>query len=455
MKEHNMIDFWKTNWILILMIITTSCIKPTVFGSYIEQMPKPDPNITRVFIDRDGSIYPSGLIKIEDNLLKNDQKVLIDNVPTVLDRGYLHSYFNYSRKEYYEQLNQYYNIPKQENKSQGWASLQYAMLEQISSQLNKNLAKQSTAGGSNATLVVLIHGYNVNQKAGENYEPYMVLEKRVKENYFADKPVHFLEVYWDGLNGNIFTIWPYAQANAVFVGLSLRNILNQISKDYPIRIITHSTGAVVATNALWNVRAAKGTKGDEMARWQFLKEGENDATNLCFGEMRLDAKNYKTPQHPDLRLASIAPAQPGLTYYDFLDRTPADPDSVGWYQRIIIGYNNNDFTTSKGLRFLAKSKAGLGATSLAVYATEYGNYVYPKIQKSNNNYKTRSYWIDLYPNRFFYTRHGLIKYLEQPATADLLNLLFQSDNKDSTPPKKGNEITLAPYINCPDCNCNY
>lgn len=439
----------------ITCLLLNSCIKPVVFGAYKEELPNQDVNVTRIFLDRDGSLYPDSLIKVDDELL--DEKIEVENteVHVSLHKGYLLNYFRYVKPEEYKQLKKRYNIPDYLNKTREWADLQYAMQTEIYTKLNRRLAEQSIQRGDKSTLVVLIHGYNVPQEIGKPYGPYEATKQRIKNDYFKDQPVEFLEVYWDGMQGNPLTIWSYAQANAAFVGLTLRGILDGVEKEYPIRILTHSLGATVATNALWNVRAVKQSKkqhGDTLSRWWVPKEGGNPVTKLCFGDMRTDSVHYKTPQHPNLRLASIAPAQPGLTYIDYLNRTPYDPDSLGWYQRVIIGYNNNDIATSKGLPFLAKS--GFGATSLAVFKDEYGKYVYPRVTEANYRSKTKAYWIDLYPNRIFYSGHGLVKYLAQPATAKLLDLLFKSDAVNETKPTKRKKEEREEIENCLDCSCN-
>jgi hypothetical protein len=435
------INFLKVNvWIFPLCLLLSCCgPKTTLFGTYRATQPTPPKNITRLFLDRDGSIYPDASIPVNEESLRKP----IHQLNTKFNGGYLQYYFNFVEPGQYQELKENFKIADRENKTEEWAELQYAMQREVIKQLNQKLALQSYPEGGKTTLVVLIHGFNVNSPQGEElYSPYTAVQSRVSQFFGEGNPVHFLEVYWDRMHGSPFTIWTYAQANASFVGLSLRGLLQGVGEQFPIRVLTHSLGATVAANALWNVRAAKGPKGDYLYRWWMPAAGDKDGTSLSFGRMRQDTSHYSTPRHPNLRLASIAPAQPGVTYLDFLDRTPMVPDSNSWCQRVIIGYNSFDYATNKIIKPLAKAKFGLGSTSLAVYKNEYGKYIYPRTNETKPLDFTDSYWVNLFPKRFFYTGHGLENYLKQPPASELLRLLLLDEPVPSTIPKKGKKVTL-------------
>ncbi len=181
-------------------------------------------------------------------------------------------------------------------------------------------------------------------------------------------------------------IWPWAQANGYYVGMELRRVLSALPHDRPVRILTHSLGAHVVTAALWNV-SSKLSGG-------VLQATVRDEANAPAVWVRyfngFSSPAYRTPTHPDLRLAMIVPAMPGLTfggatntdYYDrnYEGRPPVTapyqmprngPPST--YDRIVIGQNARDQVIEKFIHV----PTIYGSTTLGSHYDEFRNAVAP------------------------------------------------------------------------------
>jgi hypothetical protein len=168
--------------------------------------------------------------------------------------------------------------------------------------------------------------------------------------------------------------------------MELRRILTALPHDRPVRILTHSLGAHVATAALWNVSSKlsdsvldhnAGGPPDAAPEWVRYFDGFSSAA-------------YRTPTHPDLRLAMIVPAMPGLTfggernldYYDrnYEGRPPVTPGyqapqggPPSTYDRIVVGQNSSDEIIEK--YFL--KPAWYGSTTLGGQYSEFRDSVAP------------------------------------------------------------------------------
>ena len=199
-------------------------------------------------------------------------------------------------------------------------------------------------------LVFLIHGYNnTAETAFRSLEQLRVaVAKRFPATHFQ-----FVEIYWDGLHNegrqiNSFRIWDNAQYSAARVGLGLRRILSGIKHPYNY-VITHSHGAGVITEALFNVRRFKEKFYDCDPDGRIIKVLQADA-------------HYDTPQ-TQFAVGMLAPAIPGANVFDeYACRTIQGGMKVVSLTnyRFVNGFNKYDKVTSKW-----KFARFFGSTTLA------------------------------------------------------------------------------------------
>ncbi|MFC6223923.1 hypothetical protein ACFP2F_11785 [Hymenobacter artigasi] len=358
----------------------------------------------RLFIDRDGSLYPPDDVFISEEELRDQYEgYLLEN----LAKGHPHT------------LRKFYALHGIDTTAaaitsapaEGWPAFQAALRREAAAAINARLA----AVGPQATLVVLIHGFN--NTAGEAEASYDAVAARMRREGLPRGPHQLLEVYWDGRRGAAPYFFRYSQPNAQFAGLALRGVLNQLAPQYPVRIITHSLGTLVGCNALWNVTTSMGGKqvvsaaDSNLSFWQMLTEpaGNGKQTSRFFYQQAChDNANYRTPTTPDLRLGSIAAATPGATYTDYTDRTPllTDPKS-SIYRRVVITYNPTDKVLNK-FWLLAPLNWYLGYTQLGRSNSAYGFVADAVNTRSHDGH---SYQIPFYgcreKGKF---NHGLIGY---------------------------------------------
>ncbi|MGI4759166.1 MAG: hypothetical protein ACRYF0_00565 [Janthinobacterium lividum] len=260
-----------------------------------------------------------------------------------------------------------HGIPIPASLTEGWPMLQTRLRQEAAVSINTSLNNLGAA----STLVILLHGFNnTPEEARASYD---VVEAEMARQALPKGAYQVVEIYWDGRHGAIPFFFRYSQPNAQFVGLALRGILNQVSHDHPVRIITHSLGTLVGCNALWNVNTTMSVSSTNLKFWQDLKDASGNY-RYFYQVAAANATDYSTPTHPDIRLGSIAAAIPGRTYDDYLERTPKVSASMGLYKRVVITNNPTDKVLNKFWVF-APLNTFLGITTLGRSRLDYQNYV--------------------------------------------------------------------------------
>lgn len=405
---------------LLVSILLTNCGRAVVFGTLAQKPVNSGP--MQLYIDRDGSLYPSNGPGITDAVLGAKGT----------GQGYLLRYY----KNHPSDLTNLYDvhgITPPTDMLEAWPALQFKLRQEAASKINKQLDQL----GAKSTLVVLIHGFNNTPE--EAKDSFTEVEKQLRVNGLPNGPYQVLEVYWDGRSGAVPFFFLYAQPNAQLVGLALRGVVNQISHAHPIRILTHSLGTLVGCNTLWNVTSTMGgqvasVKDSNLKFWQDLTTIDaagNDVARFYYQQACKDAVNYSTPTHPDIRIGSVAAAVPGQTYDDYLDRTPARADNDGQYRRVVIGYNPTDKVLNKFWIF-APLHRRLGITTLGRRNYDYHHYVAPMLSTKSTggqSFQARFYRCKK-KGMFNHSFNGYAKSTEMPY---FLNLLL-SDNPPAAPP---------------------
>lgn len=343
---------------LVLVTLLPSCGRTAWFGA---RNGTKHPHSTAIFLDRDGSLYPTLGPPVDGKGLENST-------------GYLLAYYLDDEGQRTKLMTDN-GIDASMDIDKSWPSLQHKLRMDASQDITKKL----NALGPNATLVVLIHGFN--NTSDESIDSYKAAEDKIESSGMLTGSHLFLEVYWDGRFGKSLPLFfVYSQANAKFVGLGLREILSGVAPSHPVRILTHSLGAVVATNALWNVTT---TMQKDPARprdtwfWQQLNQGEG----YSYRAACLDTVHYRTPAHPNLRLAMIAAATPGETFTDYSQRTPGLRGQKGVYKRVTLGANQYDEVITR----LNTGLPILGYTNLGWDPAIYTSYVDETVNKAGHD----------------------------------------------------------------------
>ena len=252
-------------------------------------------NVTRVFLDKNGHVYP--LSDIDENLFRNanyELKKLSRLVSVNTDTSYW-----------------------------TWQKRQNEFSEKLASKLNGEISSEQN-------LYIFIHGFRkpaapINGDTSAHAD-YGFMRERI--NQATGKENYFLEIYWDGMYlkpehslkfivslGKMFK--KQAKENAENAGLGLRKVISKIEKN-DITVITHSLGAEVLTSLLFNA-----------------KEKEEEAT-----------------PHQRINICMAAPAISKKEFKRYYNRSLENPFIGRDNYNLTIIYNEEDFVLSKAYKFL-------------------------------------------------------------------------------------------------------
>lgn len=289
---------------LLLVILILAC-PLIVFAqdNYIIFRPHPKKNITRIYIDRHGNIYPPNdsieKAKFPDTSRKN---------PAYAD---LEAYYLKYNPAAFQRLRKRYNVDS-------FSQLQQRLLRDCAGEVNVRLAHTKK-------FIVLIHGFNEYAEL-----PYDTLETAIR-GQLAGQDVTWLEVYWDGLKAyaetpkHVLKIWARANRSAPYAAMTLRKLFALID-DADLYIIAHSLGACVATRLLFNT------------------------TERRHFPITAEWKRLPTPPQSSVTLAVLAPAIAGKRVFRCINQS-VPPGNFNSYKRLVIGYNKYDYATTKSMRF--------------------------------------------------------------------------------------------------------
>lgn len=275
------------------------------------------------FMDRAGDLYPPLSIEVDEYKMK---RLPGESVATL--RAYYYREKNQDTKEWRELLN------KTGTESSGdfdldWQSIQDTLRDEVVDIFRSYSGQE---------VLLAIHGFN--NAHGSISSWYDSLEKYIHENWPS---VNLVRMYWDGLENHTGVgIWAKAQFTAPRVGHGLRRIINRLDDDIELRVLTHSSGAIVIVNALGNGGGSyKGFTSDHYTV-------ERQRANYPDGD-------YKLPDNlKDLRIAMLTPAQPITAFNHFrfvpgdsTTPTPEDARNGVIPSRLIWGSSRGDYATKK------------------------------------------------------------------------------------------------------------
>ena len=313
-------------------------------------------DVVRIYMDKFGYYYPSTNINIDtgDFFFQHDKRTF----DTDTSSGNLFAYFT-KHKNKITELGNFYLVAASKDSCTVYNEVEKSIVKGYAdSILNKMKALNADQ------IVFLIHGFNCSDAT----DTFKEIRDTI-DSYGYNKNNHnvYVEIYWDGLQnlevkaGSAIPIWAHAQNNSIYVGLSLRNFLHSIPDSIPLVILSHSLGASVATETLFNTTR----------KWSGAPD-VNDAE-----ELKRLIKTTPTPDHHRIRLGMLAPAIPGeMTFVDFEERTPTHLTAAqNNIYPIVLGYNPKDYAVSKW--FLA---AKVGTTTLGSNYRWHGQYEIDRVR---------------------------------------------------------------------------
>ena len=281
----------------------------------LEIAPAPE-HVVRIFIDKEGYLYPEMLIK--DRKLRKASSSL-------------RSYFTKNENELNE-LCASHGLGREMDQQAKIAWLLESIAVDKINEINAKVPEYTS-------VITLIHGFRKKAYGRTGFHSsvdYRILESDMK---VKEKNVLVIEVYWDGTYISPIRGYKYrgfrlleeqALPNAEKVGEGLRRVLSFIETP-TLTILCHSLGAKVASNILFN---------------------QNNET-------------LPTPPQKHVNICLVAPAIGSEEFEFYWNRSnSAQETEIDNYQFFIF-YNENDFVLNKTF--------DVGPFSVHLEPTEYGN----------------------------------------------------------------------------------
>ncbi|GAA4465069.1 hypothetical protein GCM10023093_16600 [Nemorincola caseinilytica] len=282
-----------------------------LFGKHNSRMRKPPSNVVRMFLDKDGNYYPD--ISISRRSLRKSNSSLRQWYADHTDR--------------FEELCKKYSI--------GEGSFD-KRLELLNAAIAKEIADRINTRSKEYDVVdVSIHGFRKKaygislgnrRSVGDNRKLEAAIDRYSTKKHF------YTEVYWDSKYLGPLEMIRKDKGYHVFaeqgipaalrVGLAARRVVSNIKRQR-INIITHSLGAVVGAELLFNADTS---------------------------EPALQSR-LRTPAQPDVRTCLIAPATSPYLFRNYDDRGPRKAPVPDNYSMAVV-YNTNDFVLNKNLQLL-------------------------------------------------------------------------------------------------------
>jgi hypothetical protein len=329
MKSLNCQDKLKPDVMKVTFTFILSLFSITSFSQNCVFIPEKDCiNDLRIYIDREGYLYPPS-----------------DVYQLNADAFYFPSHDKRFNRQHTAKLKSYFerneaalgDVCDRLGIAKDYVTLQDFLFQAYADRINQEVQKGNR-------IVFLVHGFNNFQE--EALASFYLLKHKLNARY---KSIAFVEVYWDGLANNAHPkrIWKSAQVNSSYAGLGIRRLLNKVNKEAEIVLLSHSLGASVVTQALFNV-----------SKWKGKFQKELDAVS----------NTIPTPPQKSITLCMLVPAIPGENTFDDLNRTVIN-NTTQHISKIVVGYNWKDKALSKKIGIRKK----FGSTSLGSNA---GNEVF-------------------------------------------------------------------------------
>lgn len=209
----------------------------------------------------------------------------------------------------------------------------------------KDISKLFEEDSNNKALVVLIHGFNVDNPKRQ----YRIAQNRIHEVDRNETDFVFLRVHWDASKKPVKTrAWSKAQYSGPLIGFRMREFYNILAKENfghikpSVHVLTHSSGAFITT----------ATFGNPISALPRLSEKTDAPNHYDDFKKSLNMKSEKRyiPEIENLHIGMLASAIPS--------------DSVtGYVKRIPDGTNPANYTEAKSGGFYADDRGWMTSNS--------------------------------------------------------------------------------------------
>ncbi|MFT5338257.1 MAG: hypothetical protein ACJAY8_000421 [Sphingobacteriales bacterium] len=287
-----------------------------IYGQHTSELPQPEAHVFRIFMDKNGFFYPS--VQLPDALLKS--------------KGSSISNLLSSNDSLREQVAIQYKL---DPKTATVPNIKESIIASISKELEQKTKEYESS-------FFMIHGFR--KKAyGEKENSlsstdYLTLEREIQST--QKEKALFIEIYWDGTHISPIKAYKYrgfklmernALPQAKNAGYALRQLISNLNID-TLNIVSHSLGAVVANELLFNTR---------------------------------EQQTFPTPSQSVVNNIYIAPAIGFEAFLDFHDRNTEINFTEHDNYNLSVVYNPTDFVLLKSFHFKF--------INLDVEPTKYGN----------------------------------------------------------------------------------
>ena len=294
-----------------------------LFGENNTRMDPADSNTMRIFIDRNGDYYPPGIWISDKALYKSG--------------GSLRDWYR-QNPDSFNAICGKFGMP-----ASGDLASRVVQLNEVICKHYATITNQK----SNKRVFMLIHGFRKRAYDKPDLFTYLAttdneILKETIGSMTPGKNIFYLEIYWDAcyfkpakaLKEEGFVIFrDQAVPNANHVGAALRQLVTDLDT-HEINIVTHSLGARVACNLLFNVSAAP-------------------------------ASSLMIPQNKKIKICFIAPAVASEIFENFYQRSQTDTMGKPDNYEIEVVYNRYDYLLLKQGRILGIKFSDRGATAFA------------------------------------------------------------------------------------------
>lgn len=292
-----------------------------LFGENTTRMQPPADNVVRVFMDKNGDYYPPQIF-IDDRQLYKAGGTLA---------GWYRQY-----PDSFNRICKQFGVTGTDDAGAMMRELNQQICRYYANIINRQNNKQP---------VMLIHGFRKRAYTKPDLFTYLASTDNeiLRETLSKMTPLRnnfYIEIYWDAcyfspgkaLKDEGFIIFrDKALPNANKAGVSLRPLVEMLENPR-LDIVSHSLGARVACNMLYNI---PGT-----------------------------STSYPTPQNKHIKACFIAPAVGSEIFKDFYNRTPNTPPRPDNYEVCIV-YNHYDYILRKEGRILGITFTNRTATAFA------------------------------------------------------------------------------------------
>lgn len=325
----------------------TSTSQNVVYGEvgYIKaQSPQ---KVFRVFLDRNGHLYPDALIP-DDAMRAHNASLWEWSIHNPRDFG---------------QILYDYAI----DGNTGTHEQHFETLQQKVAQAHREQIQLGMHGSG--TLNVLVHGFRKAVHSGQSSRTSVDDLRSLREALMkVDEPDDFyLEVYWDGTfdccfgtklkeNARLFELFETeARHNAVAAGYGLRRVVSDLQIPN-LNVVTHSLGARVGMSLLFE----------------------------AYSQTDLPGEKWLTPQQKQVKVLLIAPAIDGKEEFShYQDRCSKLPFTEEDNYEVMVVFNRKDFVLRKKdpmLYLFGPGARGKGSTRLGCDRGKMINKVQRKLQ---------------------------------------------------------------------------